>query len=97
VKIIVDLNFNLKHPDGKEVEPAQTAAGVLSGVIAASNTKQPLKFWNWAEALAKNNNVEIDEADFQLLLTFVEDSTTMTNIVRGPVLKALLDAKHAAA
>lgn len=77
-------------PDGSVVQLPTSLGKVLSAQLATATSGDALKFWGWAEKLAKDLPIEPDEADLQTLTEFVKNHTTMTVLVKAQLLKAFL-------
>lgn len=74
----------------KIIEPKTALGRVLSEQMASATTGDPLKFWDWAVALAKEKAIiEIDAADWQTIHDFVKNNSGMNNLAKGQILREL--------
>jgi hypothetical protein len=83
----VNLNFKFKGLDGKELE--QNAGTLLANLLSNSNTKTPVKFWEWAVKLHKAEAFEITTDDLKLLRDFIEGSEALTALAKAQILEKL--------
>lgn len=83
----VNLNFKFKGLDGKELE--QNAGTLLANLLSNSNTKTPVKFWEWAVKFHGGQTLEITTDDLKLLRDFVEGSEALTALAKAQILEKL--------
>jgi len=97
-KISINLNIPIKDLDGKPLDAANapaTLGKMLASVLASSNQGKAIKMLDWALALHGGEVIELDNEDYGTLRSFVEDSTTMTNLAKGQILRLMAFAKEA--
>lgn len=91
----LELNEHIADPAGVQISDG-TAAQLLakSMLVAGSKTEEDvLKFYDWGFALAKDGAIEIDTADRERIRRFVVEQTQLSNIVKGYLLKKIIDLR----
>jgi len=83
----VNLNFKFKGLDGKELE--QNAGALLSNLLSNSNTKTPVKFWEWAKEFHNGQSLKMATDDLKLLKDFVNDSEQLTALAKAQIIEKL--------
>jgi len=83
----INLNFKFKGLDGKELE--QNAGTLLSTLLSNSNTKTPVKFWEWAVKFHGGQTIEITTDDLKLLRDFINDTEALTALAKAQILDKL--------
>ena len=76
----------------KDMTIGQSLASRLMKSVSNDETKI-LKFYNWAKVLGKDNPLELDEVDAELLKQFVINDQELFNIVKAPVVRAINSLK----
>lgn len=83
----VNLNFKFKGLDGKELD--QNAGTLMANLLSNSNTKTPVKFWEWAVKFHAGQTLEITTDDLKLLRDFIENSEALTALAKAQILEKL--------
>ena len=83
----VNLNFKFKGLDGKELD--QNAGELLANLLSNSNTKTPVKFWEWAVKFHKGEPMELTTDDLNTLKVFIENSEALTALAKAQILEKL--------
>lgn len=90
--MLLDLNFKIKTLSGKDIEEAE--ANKIIANMLSEGTKNSIKFYDWALKLWQEGKVEIDAADKKLLSDTITDSTKLTNLTKGQILKVIENLKE---
>ena len=91
MSIKVDLNFDILHLNESKFG---NAGEIIANHLVSSKDGEPLKYFQWAQALHKGNYIQIDESDFKKLRDFIEFHTGLPILIKAPVLQKLDDAKE---
>lgn len=83
----VNLNFKFKGLDGKELE--QNAGTLLATLLSNSNTKTPVKFYEWAVKFHKAEAFDITADDLKIFRDFINDSEQLTALAKAQILEKL--------
>lgn len=83
----INLNFKFKGLDGNELD--QNAGILLANLLSNSNTKTPVKFWEWAVKFHKGGQLELTTDDLKLLNDFVNDSESLTALAKAQIIERL--------
>lgn len=70
----IDLDFLLKDLEGKEIEGAHAGQIAANQLAGAQNTKEPLKFFGWAQKLYSGASIELEGEDAKTFETFFKES-----------------------
>jgi len=74
----LNLNFQVRDLDGKPFTDEASNAGKIFASALAQHTQGPIaKTREWIDKLWKKQEIEIDETDRQLLLSFLETTSTI--------------------
>lgn len=90
----IDLSSPITALDGtvaKENGEEITYAKLISNVLVMGNSTEPVKLFDIATRLMKEGKVDLDETDANLIRSQVINNTTMTTLVKAPVIK-IIDA-----
>lgn len=74
--LYVDMNVKLKSLKNEEAEVQQTLGQIIADAISVCGSEQcktlkPTKLIGWAEKLAMNEPLSLDDTDFELLREFI--------------------------
>jgi hypothetical protein len=84
----LNFNFNLVDLDGKEID--NTNAGkLIANSLVQQSKGDALKFWEWALALNKGEELDLDSSDQETLKNFIKDSENFAIIAKAQLLKVL--------
>lgn len=90
----IRVNLNLPIMDMDGVAVSTSLAKALGHTISnTSNLNPALKWYDWAMRLWRGEVLEVDEADYTLIIRMVEDSTTLTVLSKVQLLTALKRCK----
>lgn len=81
----INLNFNIKSLDGKDVEEGN-AGKLIANLLVGGAKGDPIKYYDWAQAFYKKKDVEIDAADCKKLHTFIEEHEGLTVLAKAQIL-----------
>jgi hypothetical protein len=85
------MKLNLSTPltdlDGKAIDNL-TLGKVLANALSSASSGPAIKFMDWALTLHREGTIDVDAADLDTLKSFV-DKASMSNLARGPILKAI--------
>jgi len=84
----LNFNFNLVDLDGKEIDNAN-AGKLLANSLVQQSKGDALKFWEWALALNKGEELDLDSSDQETLKNFIKDSENFAIIAKAQLLKVL--------
>lgn len=92
----LDLNFPFTDIYGIQLthngQPS-TIGRNLAGFLAGDTKGDPVKYMNWALLLHDNKPIEIDESDKEKLKEFVTYHPQMSNILKYPIIKIIINLK----
>ena len=85
--------YNFSNPvcqfNGNPI-PESKLANTFAQILGADNkTIPPRKALIWGTSLEKNGSLEIDDADKKTLISFVENTEIVGNLVKGQILSVL--------
>lgn len=83
-----------RDENGNSLEKVRLAA-LLGGELA--NGSDPVngeKFGDWSDNLAKDNFIEVDDTDYNIIVGIINISKTFTNLLKNRLLKALRTCKE---
>lgn len=98
--ITVDLNQNIQEiEEGKGlVELAKDKTRKLSMVLAemlkTSQKGDAIKYLDWAIDLAQKGKIEVDNSDYDSLMTFIKEHQQLMVLVKAQLIKAFKQAKE---
>lgn len=81
----VNLNKNLVDLDLKEI-PNSNAGKLVANLLAQDTKGDALKKFSLATKLYNGEELELDPSDFNLLKSFIEDSTQMSILAKAQIL-----------
>jgi hypothetical protein len=84
----LNFNFNLVDLDGKEIDNAN-AGKLIANSLVQQSKGDALKFWEWALALNKGEELDLDSSDQETLKNFIKDSENFAIIAKAQLLKVL--------
>lgn len=88
----LDFSASFKGVDGQDTDTKLSKS--LAELLASENVQaNAVKLLGWVESLRTKDTLELDEPDFKLLETIVEQSTRMIVLLKGQLLRCFLNAK----
>ncbi|MCL5099267.1 MAG: hypothetical protein M1608_17380 [Candidatus Omnitrophica bacterium] len=91
---VMDLSADEGAEDG--LKPTdQKLSHTLGTMLKTSPEGDALKYLCWAIDLYKDGGIEVDQADFDHLQTFIKNNKTAWALVRGQLLQVMNAAKEA--
>jgi hypothetical protein len=84
----LNFNFNLVDLDGNEIDNAN-AGKLIANSLVQQSKGDALKFWEWALALNKGEELDLDSSDQETLKNFIKDSENFAIIAKAQLLKVL--------
>lgn len=93
MSISIDLNKPVLGPDDQPMDAPMTLGKLLSGQLLGNAKGNSLKLFDWGLSFYRGEPVSVDEADFKLLMTIVEESPQLTVLARGRLIRALEASK----
>lgn len=79
--------------NGTKIE-GNNLAKILAQILGADNKVIPArKAMIWGTSLEKNDILEIDDADKKIIISFIESTETVGNLVKGQLLSVLENEK----
>ena len=84
----LNFNFNLVDLDGKEIDNAN-AGKLIANSLVQQSKGDAFKFWEWALALNKGEELDLDSSDQETLKNFIKDSDNFAIIAKAQLLKVL--------
>jgi hypothetical protein len=82
----LNFNFNLVDLDGKEIDNAN-AGKLIANSLVQQSKGDALKFWEWALALNKGEELDLDSSDQETLKNFIKDSENFAIIAKAQLLQ----------
>ena len=80
----IDLNTPIKNLSGDDIENSHM--GELLGNVLVGQTKgEALKYYDWACMMHKHNVFEIDRADFDKILKFVQETDSLPVLSKAQI------------
>lgn len=67
----------------------------LSAMLKASRDGDAIKYLDWAISLHGGKELELDTADFEHLRDFIKSTPTAPNLIKGRLLKEMLEQRDA--
>jgi hypothetical protein len=90
----IDLNFQIKGLNGKEIKEDHAHAGALLGnQLAAHNKGEAIKWYDWGRNLFNKKPINVDRSDFDKILNFVQNTDMLTNAVKAQIEEKLIAIK----
>ena len=83
----INLNFFFKGLDGKDIK--ENAGLFIAKALSTSASKNPVKFWAWANEFHSGQTVKMDADDIKLLADFVKDHEVITVLAKAQILEVL--------
>lgn len=84
----IDLNFNIKALDGKELEN-QNAGKLLANLLVNQPKGDTVKYYDWALKLYGGQPLDLDRSDHETLRKFVDEHQQMFILAKAQILEAL--------
>ena len=84
----LNFNFNLVDLDGNQIENANAGKLVANSLVQQSKG-DALKFWEWALALNKGEELDLDSSDQETLKKFIKDNENFAIIAKAQLLQVL--------
>lgn len=81
----LNLNFNLKDLDGKEIEGAN-AGKLLANQLVNQAKGDAVKFWELSLKLYKGEVVDLDSSDQNTIKQFIKDSESLPVLTKAQLL-----------
>lgn len=66
-----------------------TCSRLLSNNLIQGSKGDAIKFYDWAQALYKNQPIEVDNSDFKKIRSFIDESEGVSILAKAQILKAL--------
>lgn len=89
----LNLNFQLKNLDGIEfTDDSGNAAKVFASALSMHTDGPIIKMQDWYLSLWKKESIEIDEADRQLLIAFIETTKLLNQLCKGQIMPVIRNA-----
>lgn len=86
-----DFSTKIHQFNGNPI-PEGTAATIFAQILGMDNKVIPArKAIIWGTALEKDGALEIDDADKKTLISFIETTELVSNLVKGQLLRILED------
>ena len=82
----LDFNFSLLDLDGKEIENAN-AGKLLASTFVQQTKGDAVKLWELALTLNKNEPIDLDSSDQEMVKNFIKDSESLAVIAKGQLLQ----------
>lgn len=82
----LNLNFNLKDLDGKEIEGAN-AGKLLANQLVNQSKGDAIKFWELSLKLYKGEVVDLDSSDQSTIKNFIKDSEQLPVLSKAQLLQ----------
>lgn len=92
MRIKLNLNRSFVDTEGNEL-PDGPQSKFLARLLAASPTGDALKLWDWAVALSKTGELELDESDAETLTKFIRETQGTTALAKAQLQQALIEAR----
>lgn len=73
----------------KEGDKDSSLSKVLAGALANATEGDSVKMWDWAVALHKEGEIQVDDSDFAFIHDFVKSHKALTVLAKGQLLKAI--------
>jgi len=90
----INLDFNFKDLSGKEIAGDGNNAGRLLANLLVTETKgEAIKMYDWALALYNKKPIQVDDADFNKIKDYIQNSEKMTLLSKAQLLKYLETVK----
>lgn len=93
---ILDLSgvpFVTKDKNGNTLpgDPPTLANILASSLVGGAKvgSLDPIKIYDWAMALYKHGEIQVDESDFNALKDYISNSETLTILAKGQLLRAI--------
>lgn len=86
----VNLNFDFTDLDGNKID---NLGRLTAQALVAEVKGDPIKYFDWAMSLNKLKSVSMDESDFIKFKSLISDSSNLTILAKGQILKCLNDIK----
>jgi len=88
--MMIKLNLNIPFVDldGKQIGK-ETLGVDLAKTLVGGSKGEALKFYDWAVALHKGQEISVDNADIKKISEFIEQDTNMTVLLKAQLLKAI--------
>ncbi len=93
-KLLKGLNETLKDFDGNELKDADnlpiTIKTLIKNSIASTKADDSIRAMDLALKIHNaNNQLEVEDADFNLIKKAVDDNPALVNSIKAPILKVL--------
>ena len=82
----LDFNFNLVDLDGNHIENAN-AGKLLASTLVQQTKGDAVKLWELALALNKEQVIDLDSSDQEMVKNFIKDSEALAVIAKGQLLQ----------
>lgn len=78
----INLNFNLKGLDGKEIENAN-AGQLLANLLAQRSDEDSLKLYEIAKKIYEGKPLELDTVDKSRVVSIIKETKEFTNLLKA--------------
>jgi hypothetical protein len=82
----LDFNFNLVDLDGNHIENAN-AGKLLANTLVQQTKGDAVKLWELALSLNKEQVIDLDSSDQEMVKNFIKDSESLAVIAKGQLLQ----------
>jgi hypothetical protein len=82
----LDFNFNLIDLDGNQIENAN-AGKLLANTLVQQAKGDAVKLWELALNLNKNEPIDLDSSDQEMVKNFIKESDSLAVIAKGQLLQ----------
>jgi len=89
----INLNWNLKGLDGKEITQGANAGKNLANALASQNTGNSIKLYDWSLKLWNGTALEIDDTDTEVLISLVEANQMLTVLGKAQIIEHIKKIK----
>lgn len=82
----INLNFDLTGLDGV---PVGNAGKLVANILVGGSKGDILKYYDWAVALHKGNEITVDASDLKKIKEFIETHDGLTILAKAQILNKL--------
>lgn len=90
--ITIDLNHPLQDLDGNPINDTNLGKNIAAQLVTVAQGNV-VKHYDWAVALHRGKPIEVDNADFDYLKHFVENSASITILGKKQILDLMEKSK----
>jgi len=89
----LNLNWNLKSLDGKEIENVK-AGKTLANALSSQNKGNSVKLYDWSLKLWNGKDLEIDDTDADVLVAIIDTSEFLTVLSKAQIIEYIKKVKE---